>query len=193
MTASAASLTSGGVLAATAAALQKTPVGAPLTGTGTLTATCVNAFTPITEINTPRTGATIPTGTSGVWVTLVGAGGAGGSGRKATNTSSGGGGGGGGGYIPRTFIPISAFAGQTTYALSMPTSGPAGGAAQATASTDGNAGTASSAVQFSDGASAVVIVLADCGAPGAGGTTTTVAGGRVALLHVRYRCHFYRC
>lgn len=73
------------------------------------------AFTAFNEINVAQTNQPVPDGTSGCYVTLIGAGGHGGSGTSVGNCS-GGAGGGGGGRVNRTWIPVSSLG--STYTTS---------------------------------------------------------------------------
>jgi CubicO group peptidase (beta-lactamase class C family) len=139
--------------------------------------TVVN-FTPFvtfTEENLTRVNRTTPAGTSGCWVTLIGAGGGGGSGRRSTFVSNryGGGGGGGGSVIQRTFIPAASLG--PTYTVTPGLKG-AGGDSSGLPGvmTDGNAGGNGGASVFVSGS---VSWSAGGGFGGGAGTDSSSSGG----------------
>lgn len=120
----------------------------------------VAPFVGFTETNTTRTSQPVPQGTSGCYVTLIGAGGAGGNGMvSGANNRAGGSGGGGGGRVDQVFVP--AYALGDSYSV---VQGTGGAAAQA-------AGIAST---FASGS---VALSAGGGAGGITATSTTTAGG----------------
>jgi hypothetical protein len=114
--------------------------------------------------NTTLSNQPIPSGASGCYVTLTGAGGAGGGGatRGGTGSGNGGGGGGGGGHVKRAYIPRELLG--STYSVTQGSGGSAVG--QGTA---GNNGGASSFV------SGTITLIANGG--GGGQTATTPTGG----------------
>lgn len=93
-------------------------------------------------------GATIPSGVSGCWLTMIGAGGGGGAGRQGTSTTNrwGGDGGGGGAMVNERYIPLSALS--TKYSLYVPPVA-TGGVATGTVAVDGPIGYRSLDVMFS--------------------------------------------
>jgi hypothetical protein len=135
-------------------------------GTGTLSA-AATTFTPFTVENTNVVNEVIPAGTSGCWVTLVGAGGGGGKGFSGGTgtTRTGGKGGGGGAQIPEVFIPVANLG--STYSTSFGT----GGAGSTAPNSAGGTGGSST---FSSGS----VALTATG--GGGGTNTGSAGGGTA-------------
>ncbi|HNN92152.1 MAG TPA: hypothetical protein PKI03_07790 [Pseudomonadota bacterium] len=102
---------------------------------------------------------------------LIGPGGPGGSGRRSNGARSGGGGGGAGAYTPMRlpFSDLPASVSVTPGTVGIP------GIAIAADSTNGQAGTSSSAAIFG------TIAQADGGQGGAGGTSTTATGGAGGL------------
>lgn len=80
----------------------------------------VGAFQPFNEVNVAKTNASVPDGCTGVWVTLIGAGGPGGTGTISYNCA-GGAGGGGGGRVNRIWIPVASLA--STYSVSFGVNG----------------------------------------------------------------------
>ncbi len=123
-------------------------------------------FVPFTEENVARTNIPIPSGASGCYVTLIGAGGSGGGGTSPGGTGNGGAGGGGGGKITRTWVPRGLLG--STYSISQGAGGTPGGAI---GGGNGNAGGNS---VFSSGSNSLT---ATGGAGGGGGSNATPTGG----------------
>jgi hypothetical protein len=137
--------------------------GSLLDGAGTLSATAINAFTPITEENQPRTNVAIPANASQVRVTLIGAGGGGGAGvidSGSSNNKYGGKGGGGGAYLQTPWIPKANLG--STYSVVVP-----GTAA---------AGAAGAAATFVSGATSLSAGGGAAGAAGSSSATRTAGG-----------------
>src|SRR6185295_8275888 len=84
-------------------------ISASLSGAGMASATAENPFTPFNDgPNTNVSGASVPAGCTGVWVTMIGGGRAGTSGGSGSSgTRNGGNGGGGGARVGRSFIPVA--------------------------------------------------------------------------------------
>jgi hypothetical protein len=119
-----------------------------------------NAFTAFNDLNQNITNGTVPANTSGVWVTLIGAGGAGGWSFGAAFTDvAGGGGGGGAGKIDRFFIPVASLG--TTYSVSTP-------ASTASSSSGGSASNGANAT-FSSGSISLTAGGGGGGGNGGGG------------------------
>lgn len=121
-------------------------------------------------------GTAVPTGIHGVWLTMIGAGGGGGSGRQglSSSTRTGGDAGGGGALVTERYIPVSQLG--STYSVYVPPQA-SGGAAQATASTNGNQGARALDVLFSSGNTDIVCSSGDGGQPGAAAVWTNFTGG----------------
>ena len=96
--------------------------------------TAENAFTPITYDNIAKTNESVPEGTSGCYVTLIGAGGGGGGGSCSHSAARAGGGGGGGGAIIPKFIDVSLLDGNT-WSISKGTGGTSGAGGGTTGNT----------------------------------------------------------
>jgi hypothetical protein len=166
----------GGALAASINSYIVAQRAAALSGGGSLTATAVDAFTPFTEENLPRSGQLLPTGSrfKGVWVTLIGTGGGGSGGETAAGAKSyaGGSGGGGGALVPRVFIPRASLG--STYTVAVPSSGGAGSVATS------QPGTSGADTTFVSGSTNIVAGGGKAGttylAAGLGGTVTGTTG-----------------
>ena len=134
------------------------------------------AFTDdLSEENTNRSSAAIPSGVTGAYVTLIGGGGGGASGATRNNSTRpsgyGGGGGGGGGAVRRAFVPLGLLG--STYSVTVGT----GGAATTAQGQDGNDGNAS---VFTSGS---ITISAGGGLKGVQGLTPSGgAGGTVSGL-----------
>lgn len=147
-------------------------------GSGTKTGAFIYSFTSFNETNTARTSQTVPAGCTGVWVTLVGGGGGGGGGAglAAFGVGSGGGGGGGASRVQRVFVPVASLG--ATYSVGVGAGG-AGGLTvrNASANTNGPAGTAGTASTFASGSVSLSAGGGGAGGGGVNGTATAGAAG----------------
>ncbi|AGM12768.1 minor tail protein [Mycobacterium phage Dumbo] len=150
-----------------------TPESTPLTLTwGTPQIEVAPSFIPFTDVNIEHTDEPVPAGTTGAWVTLGGAGGGGGSGRRSNSGYRyGGGGGGGGAYVNRIFVPVELMG--STYSVTRGSGG--SGGAKVLTSGDGRGGANGGASVFSSGS---VVITANGGGHGSGGTNSSSSGTR---------------
>src|SRR6478752_2642961 len=138
---------------------------AALSGSGMVSATAANPFTPFTDIDVNYTNQATPSGTSGVYVTLYGAGANGNSGPGSNTNASGGSGGRGGSKVGRSFIDVSLLG--PTYSVTK-------GASNGAASTFSSGGISLSAGATATQSGITGMTLAN--GSSAGGSNTSGAG-----------------
>jgi hypothetical protein len=140
------------------------------------------------EVNKTVAGGTVPAGTLGCYVTLIGGGGGGGSGaaRNGTTLPSGwgGSGGGGGAIVRRVYVPSSLLG--STYSVAVGSGGPGGPVSTAGTPASATPGTAGGTSSFTSGSTTISVtggaggkaaVTSSDSLTGGTGGTYTVPGG----------------